>query len=62
VLSFSAYFALTSTTGAGIETTAVYDYYDQSFLNDSVTYSVGLSSRRRLRITSTAGLGWISVD
>jgi hypothetical protein len=40
-LSFSAYFALTSTTGAGIETSAVFDYYSQDFLNDSVTYSVG---------------------
>ena len=41
VLSFSAYFALTSTTGAGLETSAVYNYYDQAFLNDSVTYSIG---------------------
>jgi hypothetical protein len=40
-LSFSAYFALTSTTGAGIETSAVFNYYSQDFLNDSVTYSVG---------------------
>lgn len=40
-LTFSAYFALTSTTGGGIETSAVYNYYDQNFLNDSVTYSVG---------------------
>jgi hypothetical protein len=40
-LSFSAYFALTSTTGAGIDTSAVFDYYSQDFLNDSVTYSVG---------------------
>lgn len=41
LLTFSAYFALTSTTGAGIETSAVYNYYDQGFLNDSVTYSIG---------------------
>ncbi len=29
MLTFSAYFALTSTTGAGLETTAVYSYYNQ---------------------------------
>lgn len=40
-LNFSAYFAFTSTTGGGIETAAVYDYYDENFLNDSVTYSIG---------------------
>src|SRR6267378_513898 len=39
-LSFSAYFALTSTTGAGLETSAVYTYFDQPVLNNSVTYSV----------------------
>ncbi|MGI8889209.1 MAG: hypothetical protein ACR2G0_00280 [Chthoniobacterales bacterium] len=41
VLSFSAYFAFTSTTGGGIESSAVFNSYDQNFLNDSVTYSVG---------------------
>ncbi|MEO5718335.1 MAG: outer membrane beta-barrel protein [Chthoniobacterales bacterium] len=40
-LTFSSYFAFTSTTGGGIESSAVYNYYDQNFLNDSVTYSVG---------------------
>ncbi|MEO6871882.1 MAG: outer membrane beta-barrel protein [Chthoniobacterales bacterium] len=40
-LSFSAYFAFTSTTGGGIESAAVYNYYDQNFLNDSVSYSIG---------------------
>jgi putative beta-barrel porin BBP2 len=40
-LSASAYFAFTSTTGGGIESSAVYNYYDQDFLNDSVSYSVG---------------------
>lgn len=40
-LSFSAYFAFTSTTGGGIESAAVFNTYDQNFLNDSVTYSVG---------------------
>ncbi|MEO8440378.1 MAG: outer membrane beta-barrel protein [Spartobacteria bacterium] len=41
ILGFSAYFALTSTTGAGIETAAVYSYYSQDFLNNSVNYSIG---------------------
>jgi hypothetical protein len=39
--TFSAYFALTSTTGAGLETNFVYNYYSQSVLNNSVNYSVG---------------------
>lgn len=40
-LNFSAYFALTSTTGAGLETAAVYNYYSQEFLNNSVALIVG---------------------
>jgi hypothetical protein len=39
--AFSAYFALTSTTGAGLETNFVYNYYSQQVLNNSVNYSVG---------------------
>ena len=41
ILSFSAYFALTSTTGAGIETSAVFDYYNEDILNDGTTFSIG---------------------
>lgn len=57
-LSFSAYFAFTSTTGGGVETSAVYNYYDQNFLNDSVTYSVGpfvetqLTNYLKLRVSA----------
>ena len=40
-LNFSAYFALSSTTGAGLEASAVYNYYSQDFLNNAVGYSVG---------------------
>ncbi len=40
-LNFSAYFALTSTTGAGLETSAVYTYYSQDFLNNAVAFSIG---------------------
>lgn len=41
LLNFSAYFALTSSTGAGIETSAVYSYYNESVLNDAVSFSIG---------------------
>ena len=41
MLNFSAYFALSSTTGAGLETAAVYSYYSQDFLNNSVAFSIG---------------------
>ena len=40
-LTASAYFAFTSTTGGGLESSAVYNYYDESFLNDSVSYTIG---------------------
>ncbi len=40
-LTFSSYFAFTSTTGGGIESSAAYSYYDQEVLNDSVSFSVG---------------------
>jgi hypothetical protein len=34
-------FTLTNTTGVGIETAYVHNYYDQNVLNDSDTYSIG---------------------
>ena len=40
-LNSSVYFALTSTTGAGLEASAVYNYYSQDFLNNAVGYNVG---------------------
>jgi hypothetical protein len=40
-LNLSAYFALSSTTGAGLETAAVYTYYSQNFLNNSVAFNIG---------------------
>ena len=65
-LSFSAYFALTSTTGAGLETSAVYNYYDQNFLNDSVTYSVGpfveTQITNYLKLRASAGYQFINFD
>jgi hypothetical protein len=65
-LSFSAYFALTSTTGGGIETSAVYNYYDQDFLNDSVTYSIGpfveTQITNYLRLRAAAGYQFVNFD
>ena len=65
-LNFSAYFAFTSTTGGGIETAAVYDYYDQNVLNDSVTYSVGpfveTQITNYLKLRAAAGYQLINFD
>jgi len=65
-LSFSAYFALTSTTGAGLETSAVYNYYNENFLNDSVTYSAGpfveTQITNYLKLRAAAGIQLISFD
>ncbi|MEO6971212.1 MAG: outer membrane beta-barrel protein [Chthoniobacterales bacterium] len=65
-LTFSAYFALTSTTGAGLETTAVYNYYDQAVLNNSVTYSVGpfveTQLTNYLKLRASAGYQFINFD
>jgi hypothetical protein len=65
-LTFSAYFALTSTTGAGVETSVVYNYYDQNFLNDSVTYSVGpfveTQLTNYLKLRASVGYQFINFD
>ena len=65
-LTFSAYFALTSTTGAGLESSGVFNYYDQSVLNDSVTYSVGpfieTQLTNYLKIRASAGYQFINFD
>ena len=65
-LSASAYFALTSTIGAGLETAAVYDYYSQGFLNDSVSYSVGpfieAQITNYLRVRASVGYQLINFD
>ncbi len=65
-LTFSAYFALTSTTGAGLETSAVFNHYDQDFLNDSTTYSVGpfveTQITNYLKLRAAAGYQFINFD
>ncbi len=65
-LTFSAAFALTSTTNAGIESSAVYNYYDQHVLNDSVTFSIGpfveTQLTNYLRLRASAGYQLINFD
>ena len=66
VLTFSAYFALTSTTGAGLETSAVYNYYNQAVLNNSVNYSVGpfveTQLTNYLKLRASVGYQFINFD
>jgi len=65
-LTFTAYFALTSTTGAGIESAVVYNYYDQNVLNNSVSYSVGpfveTQITNYLKMRASAGYQAINFD
>src|SRR2546423_8713855 len=65
-LTFSAYFALTSTTGAGLESSAVFNYYDKNFLNDSITYSIGpfveTQITNYLKLRASAGVQFINFD
>jgi hypothetical protein len=65
-LTFSAYFALTSTTGAGLETSAVYNYYDEPVLNNSITYSVGpfveTQITNYLKLRASVGYQFINFD
>ena len=66
MLNFSAYFALSSTTGAGLETAAVYSYYSQGFLNNSVAFSVGpfveTQITNYLKLRAAAGYQLIDFD
>jgi hypothetical protein len=64
ILSFSAYFALTSTTGGGIETTAVFDYYNEDFLNDSSSFSIGpfIETQITNYLRVRASIGYQSVN
>jgi hypothetical protein len=40
-LTGSLYFTLTNTTGVGIESSYVFSYYDDNFLNDSQAFTIG---------------------
>ncbi len=65
-LTFSSYFAFSTTTGGGLETAAVFNYYDQNFLNDSSTYTVGpfvetqITNYLKLRVS--AGYQFVDFD
>ncbi len=65
-LSLSAYFTISSTTGAGLEATYVKTYYDQNILNDSNTFTAGvfvetqLTNYLKLRVAS--GYQTVSFD
>ena len=65
-LTFSSYFAFTSTTGGGIESSAVYSYYDQDVLNDSASFSVGpfveTQLTNYLKLRASAGYQLIDFD
>lgn len=66
ILTFSSFFALTSTTGAGAEASAVYTYYDDNVLNDGVSYSIGAFVETQLtdylRVRAAAGFQGISFN
>ena len=65
-LTLSAYFALTSTTGAGLESSAVYNYYDENFLNNSVGFTVGpfieTQVTNYLKLRASVGYQFINFD
>lgn len=66
ILSFSAYFALSSTTGGGIESSAVFDYYNENVLNDSTTFSIGpfieTQITNYLRLRAAVGYQFVNFD
>jgi hypothetical protein len=66
ILTLSAYFALSSTTGAGLEMAAVYDYYNEAVLNNSVSYSVGpfveTQVTNYLKLRASVGYQFINFD
>jgi hypothetical protein len=65
-ISGSLYFTLTNTTGMGLESSVVYTYYDQHFLNDSTTFSVGVFAETQvtnyLKIRVAGGYQGITFD
>jgi hypothetical protein len=65
-LSGTIEFLVTSTTGIGLESYAVFNYYDQHVLNDSNTYSVGAFVETQLtnylKVRVAGGYQWIDFD
>jgi hypothetical protein len=66
ILSFSAYFALSSTAGGGIESAAVFNYYNEDVLNDSRSFSVGpfveIQITNYLRMRAAVGYQFVDFD
>jgi hypothetical protein len=65
-LMASVYYALNTTTGVGVETSAVFNYYDQDVLNDSITYNIGVFAETQitsyLRLRAAVGYQIIQFD
>lgn len=65
-LSGTVSIAVTSTTNIGVEGNAVFNYYDQTVLNDSRSYSVGAFGETQitnnLRFRVAGGYQWIDFD
>jgi hypothetical protein len=66
ILTGSVGFSPTSTIGVGLESSFVYTYYDQSFLNDSTAVSVGAyietQITNNMKVRLAAGYQRISFD
>jgi Putative beta-barrel porin 2 len=58
--------AVSSTTNVGLESYAVFNYYDQNVLNDSIDYAIGAFVETQLtnyiKVRVAGGYQWISFD
>ena len=65
-LSGNVDFAVSSTTNVGLESYAVFNYYDQNVLNDSTDYAIGAFAETQLtnylKIRVAGGYQWISFN
>ena len=65
-LSGNVDFAVSSTTNVGLESYAVFNYYDQNVLNDSIDYAIGAFAETQLTnyltVRVAGGYQWISFN
>ena len=65
-LSGNVDFAVSSTTNVGLESYAVFNYYDQNVLNDSTDYAIGAFAETQLtnylKVRVAGGYQWISFN
>ncbi len=65
-LSGNVDFAVSSTTNVGLESYAVFNYYDQNVLNDSIDYAIGAFAETQLtnylKVRVAGGYQWISFN